>query len=210
MRAFSVSVRIRRLPMNSMRSMTNCCGADGGCAGAACEGACAWSSIASSPVSRSRDREKRTPCEDGDCGAFSASAAGQALAKTKTSATTCVTRAANTPNGEQTLLLAAEEPIKAAPPNSRCHSPAGPGTGRLCVVSDSLVDDRGCLADRTERQPLPGDINLECRGPLNSTLDQRLGERVFNVLLQSPAQRARTVAAVRARFLEDPLASLRR
>src|SRR5437879_3260161 len=56
----------------------------------------------------------------------------------------------------------------------------------------------------------PRDIDLECRRPLNSTLNQRLGERVFNILLQSPAQRTRTVAAVRARFLEDPLASLRR
>src|SRR5205823_12046266 len=60
------------------------------------------------------------------------------------------------------------------------------------------------------RQALPCDINLECRGPLNATLDQRLGERVFNILLQSPAQRAGTVAAVRARFLENPLTSLRR
>src|SRR5216683_1464626 len=98
----------------------------------------------------------------------------------------------------------------AAPPNSSCYSPAGPGVGRLCVVSDSLVDDRGCLTDRTERQALPGDVNLERRWPLNSTLDQRLGERVFNVLLQSPAQRTRTITAVRTRFLEYPLASFRR
>ena len=78
-------------------------------------------------------------------------------------------------------------PTRAAPPNTRCNSPAEPGMGRLCDVSDSLVDDRGCLADRTERQAFPCDKNLECRGPLNSTLDQRLGERVFNVLLQGPA-----------------------
>jgi hypothetical protein len=31
-------------------------------------------------------------------------AADEVLARRKTSATTCVTRAANTPNGEQTLL----------------------------------------------------------------------------------------------------------
>src|SRR5690348_9488520 len=96
------------------------------------------------------------------------------------------------------------------PPNSRCYSPAGPGAGRLCDVSDSLVDDRGCLADRTERQALPGDINLERRGPLNSTLNQRLREGVFDVFLQSPAQRTCTITPVRARFLEDPLTSLRR
>src|SRR5215467_8546787 len=105
---------------------------------------------------------------------------------------------------------AAIAPVMAAPPDTKCDSPAKPGVGWLCDVSDSLVDDRGCLADRTERQALPCDVNLECRGPLNSTLDQRLGERVFNVLLQSPAQRAGTVAAVRARFLENPLTSLRR
>src|SRR5215472_13533133 len=114
---------------------------------------------------------------------------------------------------QTTNRLSLERPLRqilAAPPNTKCDSPAKPGVGRLCDVSDSLVDDRGCLADRTERQALPCDVNLECRGPLNSTLDQRLGERVFNVLLQSPAQRAGTVAAVRARFLENPLTSLRR
>src|SRR5215469_14236589 len=173
MRAFRVSVRIRRLPMNSMRSMTNCCPAAGDCAGAAWGEACAWSSIASSPVVRSRDREKRTACEDGERGGSSAPAAGEALAKTKTSATTCVTRAANSPNGEQTLLLAAEKPIKAAPPNSRCHTPAGPG--RLVVVADLRVALRGSPAERGERPPLPRGVKPECRGPLNTALYQRLG-----------------------------------
>src|SRR5260370_18697443 len=94
----------------------------------------------------------------------------------------------------------------AAPPNSSCYSPAGPGVGQPCVVSDSLVDDRGCLADRTERKAFPCDVNLQCRRPLNSTLDQRLGERALYILLQSPAQRTSPITAVRARFLENPLA----
>src|SRR6266446_5568890 len=98
----------------------------------------------------------------------------------------------------------------AAPPNSSCYSPAGPGVGRPCVVSDSLVDDRGCLTDGTERQAFPRDVNLESRRPLNSTLDQRLGERVFYILLQSPAERTCPITAVRARFLEYPLPCFRR
>src|SRR5439155_15168811 len=86
----------------------------------------------------------------------------------------------------------------------------GPGVGRPCVVSDSLVDDRGCLTDRTERQAFPCDINLESRRPLNSTLDQRLGERVLYILLQSPAERTCPITAVRTRFLEYPLSCFRR
>src|SRR5882762_7893127 len=98
----------------------------------------------------------------------------------------------------------------AAPPNSSCYSPAGPGVGQPCVVSDSLVDDRGCLADRTERKAFPSDVNLQCRRPLNSTLDKRLGERVLYILLQSPAQRTSPITAVRTRFLEYPLSCFRR
>src|SRR5882757_7136258 len=97
----------------------------------------------------------------------------------------------------------------AAPPNSSCYSPAGPGRDHPCVVSDSLVDDRGCLADWTERKAFPSDVNLQCRRPLNSTLDQRLGERVLYILLQSPAQRTSSITAVRTRFLEYPLSCFR-
>src|SRR6202158_500870 len=78
------------------------------------------------------------------------------------------------------------------------------------LVSDSLVDDRGCLTHRTERKSFPCDVNLQRRGPLDSTLDERLGQRIFYILLQRPPQRPRPVTAVGARFLEDPLACFRR
>src|SRR5215475_10830963 len=75
---------------------------------------------------------------------------------------------------------------------------------RSHVASDSLVDDRGCLTDRPECKAFPCNIDLQCCGPLNSPLNQGLGERVFDVFLKGPAQRPRTVIAVRARFLKDP------
>src|SRR5260221_9115694 len=78
------------------------------------------------------------------------------------------------------------------------------------LVSDSLVDDRGCLTDRTERKAFPCDVNLQRCWPLNSTLNGRLGQGVFYVLLQSPPQRTRPVTAVSTRFFEDPLACFRR
>src|SRR5216683_7849705 len=98
------------------------------------------------------------------------------------------------------------------PPDPVWASRALIPTGRdhPCVVSDSLVDDRGCLTDGTERQAFPCDVNLESRRPLNSTLDQRLGERVLYILLQSPAERTRPIIAVRTRFLEYPLTCFRR
>src|SRR5437660_8027782 len=37
------------------------------------------------------------------------------------------------------------------------------------LVSDSLVNDRGCLNHRTEPKGFPCDINLKRRGPLNSS-----------------------------------------
>src|SRR5438445_583725 len=72
------------------------------------------------------------------------------------------------------------------------------------------MDDRGCLTDGTERQAFPCDVNLQSRRPLNSTLDEGLGERVLYILLQSPAKRTRAVTAVRTRFLKYPLACFRR
>jgi len=73
--------------------------------------------------------------EDGEASArrFPRGAAGDAIAKRNTIAMLRVTRTAKTPNGEQTLLYAADEVVKAAPPNTSCSSPAGPGMGRLCV-----------------------------------------------------------------------------
>src|SRR5437899_2736971 len=72
------------------------------------------------------------------------------------------------------------------------------------------MDDRGCLTDGTEREAFPCDVNLQCRRPLNSTLDEGLGERVLYILLQSPTKRTRAVTAVRTRFLEYPLTCFRR
>src|SRR5215472_18761500 len=82
-------------------------------------------------------------------------------------------------------------------------APAEPVTH--VMVSDSLVNDRGCLNHRTERETFSADVNLQRRRSLNSSLNQRFGERVFYVLLQRPAQRSRPVAAIRARFLQNPL-----
>src|SRR5207249_12163727 len=72
------------------------------------------------------------------------------------------------------------------------------------------MDDRGCLTDGTEREAFPCNVNLQCRRPLNSTLDEGLGERVLYVLLQSPAKRTRAVTTVRTRFLKYPLSCFRR
>ncbi len=61
------------------------------------------------------------------------------------------------------------------PPNPvRAGREVGPDLrGQPCVVSDSLVDDRGCLTNGTECEAFPGDVDLECRRPLNSTLNER-------------------------------------
>src|ERR1700741_3045122 len=78
------------------------------------------------------------------------------------------------------------------------------------LVSDSLVDDRGCLTNRTERKTFPCDVNLQRRWPLYTTLNECLGQRVFHILLKSSPQRPRPVTAVCTRFFEDPLACFRR
>src|SRR5246127_3395361 len=78
------------------------------------------------------------------------------------------------------------------------------------LVSDSLVDDRGCLTDWTERKTFPCDVNLQRRWPLDATLNERLGQRVFNIFLKSSPQRPCPVTAVCTRFFEDPLACFRR
>src|SRR6266567_858835 len=92
-----------------------------------------------------------------------------------------------------------------------CNGPAVRAAAfqQRVLVSDSLVNDRGCLNHRTEPKGFPCDINLKRRGPLNSSLNQRFGERVFHIFLQRPAQRPRSVAAVRARLLQNPLTCFR-
>src|SRR5258707_4323883 len=78
------------------------------------------------------------------------------------------------------------------------------------LVSDSLVDDRGCLTDRTERKPFPCDVNLQRHWSLDSTLNERLGQRGFDIFLKSSPQRPRPVTAVSTRIFEDPLSYFRR
>src|SRR5215813_3173602 len=73
---------------------------------------------------------------------------------------------------------------------SRCgpafaHASGGAGTAR--VVSDSLVDNRGCLSNRSERQAIPCYVHLQCRWPLNSSLNESFRERVLYIFLQRPA-----------------------
>ena len=62
--------------------------------------------MTSLPVVQSMEAEKRIEAEDGDASArrFSRGAAGDAIAISNTTAMLRVTRAAKTPNGEQTLL----------------------------------------------------------------------------------------------------------
>jgi hypothetical protein len=74
----------------------------------------------------------------------------------------------------------------AAPPNPNCafsrrsrcgpavRGPARQKTGSLVLVSDSLVDDRGCLNHRPKCQALFPDVNLQRRGSLNAPLNQGL------------------------------------
>src|SRR5579872_3003314 len=54
---------------------------------------------------------------------------------------------------------------------------------------------------------LQEDLN-ERRPGANGALDQRLRERILNVLLQGPAQRTRAIAAVHQRLLQNPLLGL--
>src|SRR5690349_10486867 len=52
------------------------------------------------------------------------------------------------------------------------------------------------------------EVNLEIRGAGKRALDQGLGERVLDVLLEGPAQRPRAVTAVGAGLLEEILRRL--
>ena len=82
------------------------------------------------------------------------------------------------PRPQTQIVFLPPDPVWAG----RALTQAKPGPPS-CVVSDSLVDNRGCLTDRTEGQTFPGNVNLKRRRSLYSTLDERLGERVFHVLL---------------------------
>src|SRR5208282_6849486 len=117
MRALRVSVRILRLPRNSMRSMMAC-----GWALAAC-GATCWVASCSAVVtdsalgeSEGRDNHPESTDADGPARRFFCVVAGELDARDKKNAAIQATRNAKTPNGKQTLLQAAIEVLKAAPP----------------------------------------------------------------------------------------------
>src|SRR5579859_2296731 len=126
MRAFSVSVRMRRLPVKRMRSMT----VPGGWAGGSWNEGGSELLVTFSVSSESNEEES----EDGNsaplewlCGAAGAEASNNTIAATQNPRTRKI------PNGKETLVYAASEVLTAAPPNPRCSSPAGPGMGRPCV-----------------------------------------------------------------------------
>src|ERR1035441_9887658 len=86
-------------------------------------------------------------------------------------------------------------------------------TNCSCPVSEEtlvLVQQHalGLLLAHGAIEELVGlEVHLHERGPLGErALDERLGQRVLDVLLQSAAQRTRTVATIDNRLVEDPLA----
>jgi hypothetical protein len=93
--------------------------------------------MTSLPVFQSIEAEKRREPEDGTASARSSSrgAAAETIAKRNTTAIIRVTLAAKTPNGKQTLLYAADEVVKAAPPKPKLffsrRTRYGPAVRRL-------------------------------------------------------------------------------
>ncbi len=69
---------------------------------------------------------------------------------------------------------------------------------------------RGCFDHRSESQPVICNVDFQRRRTLQPPLNQRFRQRIFDILLQRPPQRPRTITAVPARFLEEPLARFRR
>jgi len=173
MRACRVSRRMRRFPSKSIRSTNGCpsfCWAPS--AGANREKSSTFSSSVFSSINAwNREKDFReSPSSrgfsaelDAELREKSANGASRSAAKTQRRSA----RPASIPVKKQTILKAAVELLKAAPPNPRCYSPATPGMGwlraerttgpasrphlRSYVASDSLVDDWGCLNNRSER-----------------------------------------------------------
>ena len=135
MRAFKVSVRIRRLPVKSIRAIT-ACGFSEGC----CEAAplvVTEGRVTEDAAGESKEGVAVEEEEDGEAPVWrSCCAAGRIAACNSNNAATQIIRPSKTPNGKQTLLCAAVEVLKAAPPNASCFSPAEPGVGRLCGDPD--------------------------------------------------------------------------
>src|SRR5580692_4623009 len=111
MRAFRVSVRILRLPRNSMRSTTACVWPLGGCCAA--WGVACWLGMGSGTATESafgeseeeaRDKDAGSADADGPARRFFCVVAGELAARDRKNAAIQVTRNAKTPNGKQTLL----------------------------------------------------------------------------------------------------------
>src|SRR5580692_1085277 len=107
MRALRVSVRILRLPRNSMRSMTATGWPFAACCTpcwAACGSVVVTDSALGESESKGRDNHPASADADGPARRFFCVAAGELAAKDRKNAAIQVTRNAKTPNGKQTLL----------------------------------------------------------------------------------------------------------
>src|SRR5271154_6174076 len=106
--------------------------------------------------------------------------------------------------------IAATPVVKAALPRPRLFAPPPDREcGRLARVG-FLVGYRGCFHQGTERQAVSREIDLECSGTLQTTLNQSFRQRIFDILLKRAPQWACAVTAICASLLENPLARFRR
>src|ERR1019366_8120115 len=101
------------------------------------------------------------------------------------------------------FLVGAEAPIKF---NAHGRWPEGQ-LYRLVTVQQHALGL--LLADGAIEELVGLQVHLDEGGPLREgALDERLRQRVLDVLLQRPAERTRTIAEVHNRLVEDPLAGL--
>src|SRR6266566_10166761 len=88
------------------------------------------------------------------------------------------------------------------------------GKARPEMVGTALRGKRSGADELVVHRPvverLVGDNDFQSRGRDDLALDQRLRERVFDVLLQRAAQRPGSVGAVCAGLLQDPARGFRR
>src|SRR6185437_4940413 len=76
---------------------------------------------------------------------------------------------------------------------------------RLVAVEQHSIALLCAIAHRAIEQLIAFQVNLNERWTRSDCpLDQRLRQRIFNVPLQGPAQRTRTIAAVHQRFVQNP------
>src|SRR6185312_10663175 len=84
-------------------------------------------------------------------------------------------------------------------------SVASPGRRPLVGKQDGLLRRIGPrVAHRAVVEPVGVEEDFKERRPLERALDQELGERVLDVLLQGAAQGAGAVAAIEAGLVHDP------